>query len=184
MFFNFSALSYQMLNIKLYLLIITLNCAFIISSCAQKNKPDYMNKLKNDFPVNEKIEKADAEWKKELTPEQYRILREKGTERAFTGKFWNMMEDGKYYCAGCNLHLFDSDTKFESSCGWPSFFAPADKIVIAEQSDLSYGMVRKEVMCARCGGHLGHVFEDGPKPTGLRYCINSESLKFVSHTKQ
>ncbi len=152
-------------------------------SCAQKNKTNSM-KVTNEFPKEERIEKSEAEWKKELTPEQYRILREKGTERAFTGKYWDNHEPGKYYCAGCGLHLFDSETKFESGCGWPSFFAPAEKIVISEQMDFSYGMIRKEVMCARCGGHLGHVFEDGPKPTGLRYCINSESMTFQPNEKK
>lgn len=131
----------------------------------------------------EKIIKTDEEWKKELSNSQYTILREKGTEPAFTGKYWNHSESGKYYCAACHLHLFDSDTKYESSCGWPSFFAPAHKIVISEALDTSYGMRRKEVMCAQCGGHLGHVFEDGPPPTGLRYCINSEALLFESQKK-
>ena len=166
-------------TIFLFALLFTLSQA----ACAQKqNQKEKMN-LTNNFPQNERIEKTDEEWKKELSPEQYRILREKGTERAFTGKYWDNHESGKYYCAACNLHLFDSETKFESGCGWPSFFAPASKIVISEQSDISYGMVRKEVMCAKCGGHLGHVFEDGPKPTGLRYCINSESIKFVADKK-
>jgi len=162
-----------------FLFIIAALCLLSFVSCAQKSKTSDMNKLTNEFPAEERINKSDEDWKKELSPEQYRILREKGTERAFTGKYWDNHEPGKYYCAACNLHLFDSETKFESGCGWPSFYAPADKIVIAEQGDYSYGMVRKEVMCAKCGGHLGHVFEDGPKPTGLRYCINSESLKFV-----
>lgn len=149
-------------------------------ACVQKqNKSTNMKEI-NDYPLTERIEKTEEQWKKELSPEQYRILREKGTERAFTGKYWDNHESGKYYCAGCGLHLFDSDTKFESGCGWPSFFAPAEKIVIAEKMDYSYGMIRREVMCAKCGGHLGHVFEDGPKPTGLRYCINSESMKFVA----
>jgi peptide-methionine (R)-S-oxide reductase len=154
-----------------------------LQSCAQKNKNSAM-KTTNEFPAEKRIEKTEAEWKKELSPEQYRILREKGTERAFTGKYWDNHESGKYYCAGCGLHLFDSETKFQSGCGWPSFFAPAEKIVIAETSDFSYGMIRKEVLCARCNGHLGHVFEDGPKPTGLRYCINSESMTFQPDEKK
>jgi len=125
-----------------------------------------------------KIVKADAEWKQTLTPEQYRVLREKGTERAFTGEFWNHHEKGAYRCAGCGTMLFASDSKFDSGCGWPSFSAPAGTNTVAEASDRSHGMVRTEVLCSKCGGHLGHVFDDGPKPTGLRYCINSAALKF------
>jgi len=125
-----------------------------------------------------KIEKPESEWKETLTPEQYHILREKGTERAFTGKYWNLKEDGTYLCAGCGAELFTSDTKFESGCGWPSFFDALDKGKIVETEDRSHGMHRIEVTCANCGGHLGHVFPDGPRPTGLRYCINSASLDF------
>ncbi len=124
------------------------------------------------------IAKTDAEWKQELTPEQYRVLRQKGTERAFTGEFWNTHESGAYRCAGCGEKLFVSDAKFDSGCGWPSFSAPASTNVVAEAADRSHGMVRTEVLCSKCGGHLGHVFDDGPAPTGLRYCINSASLKF------
>ena len=124
------------------------------------------------------IHKSDAEWKKELTPDQYRILREKGTEPAFTGKFWNNHEQGVYACAACGAELFSSRTKFNSGTGWPSFWDAIDKNRVKLVRDTSYGMDRVEVDCARCGGHLGHLFEDGPKPTGERYCINSASLAF------
>ncbi len=134
--------------------------------------------------MGEKMVKTDEEWKKELTEEQYHILREKGTERAFTGKYWNTMEDGAYRCAGCGLVLFRSEGKFVSECGWPSFSAPAPGTTIATAEDTSHGMARTEVMCPRCGGHLGHVFNDGPGPTGLRYCINSEALKFEAKNEE
>jgi peptide-methionine (R)-S-oxide reductase len=126
--------------------------------------------------MSDKLQKTEAEWRAELTPEQYHILREKGTERAFTGRYWNTKDPGVYLCAGCGAELFEADTKFDSGCGWPSFYeAEHDKV--EEHADRSFGMVRTEVTCKRCGGHLGHVFPDGPRPTGLRYCINSVSIQ-------
>ncbi len=119
---------------------------------------------------------TESEWKEKLTPEQYQVLRQGGTERAFTGKYWDSKAKGVYRCAGCGEELFSSDTKFESHSGWPSFFQPLDQNAIEEDADRSYGMVRTEIKCANCGGHLGHVFDDGPNPTGLRYCVNSASL--------
>ena len=126
----------------------------------------------------EKLVRSEAEWRELLNPEQYRILREKDTERAFTGALTQNHETGDYQCAGCGALLFASGAKFDSGCGWPSFTIPADSKAVEEHEDGSFGMRRVEVTCARCGGHLGHVFPDGPRPTGLRYCINSGSLTF------
>jgi peptide-methionine (R)-S-oxide reductase len=140
-------------------------------SCAQK--PENAQQKANAYTLSE------SEWKQKLSAEEYRVLREKGTERPYSGEYEEHYEAGVYVCKGCNAPLFSSSTKFDAGCGWPSFYNAVEKSGIREVPDYSHGMQRIEVQCARCGGHLGHVFPDGPKPTGLRYCINSVSLGFV-----
>ena len=153
--------------------LLILTATLTLFSCAQKSN---QLKAQNKASTIEKITKTDEEWQAELDPLEYKVLRKAGTERAFTGDLWDSKEDGIYTCRGCQLPLFDSKTKYKSGTGWPSFYEPINEEHIEEDTDYHLGYARTEVHCARCDGHLGHVFPDGPEPTGLRYCINSVSL--------
>ena len=162
---------------RIFVLLSVFSAGLMFYSC--NNVSNSQNSVDMPFPKD----KPDKEWKEVLTPFQYSVLRESATERPFTGEYYDSKDTGTYYCAGCGDKLFRSDAKFDSACGWPSFFEPESKNSIVQKTDHSHGMIRTEIVCGGCGGHLGHVFNDGPPPTGLRYCINSASLIFKKEDK-
>lgn len=172
---------------KILSVILLTSTIMLSASCNQAQSTKQLKS--NDLPyvltptgdTIPKLIKTEEQWKAELSPMEFNVLREAGTERAYSGEYWDNHETGRYFCRGCNSPLFDSDTKFDSGCGWPSFFEPVNDYAIVELKDTSHGMVRTEIRCAVCDGHLGHVFDDGPPPTGLRYCMNSASMRFVKN---
>ena len=172
----------QKLSFRILFVCFSLIGFFGFSGCSQSSK-NMQTEMKQHTSTHVKIMKSENEWKEQLTEMQFYVAREKGTERAFTGEFWDSKKTGVYTCVCCDLPLFESDTKFKSGTGWPSFFASIDKNNVGENRDSSHGMVRTEVVCSRCDAHLGHLFMDGPQPTGMRYCINSASLKLEEATK-
>jgi peptide-methionine (R)-S-oxide reductase len=169
------------MNIKFFALLLLLSFLYACNTPtkAQKELPSYINQVLPEKYESDTLIRSDSDWKARLTAFEYNVLREKGTERAYTGIYYKTKDKGKYFCKGCNLELFTSDDKFNSHCGWPSFSLPSEKQNIKYTPDNTAGMNRVEITCARCDSHLGHIFNDGPKPSGLRYCVNSASIDFV-----